>query len=90
MTAFVKAMGGTAWAGSQTQYYETVNGQNIYIQNPTDVFGDLAEAIADAYPAVATDRDDEAEGDAEGEDDGAEDDAAVEGDDGAEDDDNHR
>jgi hypothetical protein len=27
MTAFVKAMGGTAWAGSQTQYYETVNGQ---------------------------------------------------------------
>ena len=26
MTAFVKAMGGTTWAGSQTQYYETVNG----------------------------------------------------------------
>jgi len=39
MTAFVKAMGGTAWAGSQTQYYETVNGQNIYIQNPTNVYG---------------------------------------------------
>jgi len=39
MTAFVKAMGGTAWAGSQTQYYETVNGQNINIQNPTNVFG---------------------------------------------------
>src|SRR5438552_14242500 len=39
MTAFVKAMGGTKWAGSQTQYYETVNGQNIYIQNPTNVFG---------------------------------------------------
>jgi hypothetical protein len=39
MTAFVKAMGGTAWAGSQTQYYETVNGKNIHIQNPTNVFG---------------------------------------------------
>src|SRR5581483_3209676 len=33
MTAFIKAMGGTAWAGSQTQYYETVNGQNVHIQN---------------------------------------------------------
>src|SRR5205823_6313644 len=39
MTAFVNAMGGTKWAGSQTQYYETVNGQNVYIQNPTNVFG---------------------------------------------------
>ena len=39
MTAFIKAMGGTAWAGSQTQYYETVDGQNVYIQNPTNVFG---------------------------------------------------
>ena len=39
MTAFVKAMGGTAWAGSQTQYYETVNGQTINIQNPSDVLG---------------------------------------------------
>ena len=39
MTAFVKAMGGTAWAGVSTQYYETVNGQNVYIQNPTNVFG---------------------------------------------------
>jgi len=39
MTNFVKAMGGTDWAGVSTQYYETVNGQNTYIQNPTDVFG---------------------------------------------------
>jgi serine protease len=39
MTAFVKAMGGTAWAGVSTQYYETANGQNTYITNPTDVFG---------------------------------------------------
>jgi serine protease len=39
MTAFVHAMGGTKWAGVSTQYYETVNGQNVYIQNPADVFG---------------------------------------------------
>jgi serine protease len=39
MTAFIKAMGGTAWAGVSTQYYETVNGQNVHIQNPTNVFG---------------------------------------------------
>ncbi|HZT91858.1 MAG TPA: hypothetical protein VFA05_07460 [Gaiellaceae bacterium] len=39
MTAFIKAMGGTKWAGVSTQYYETVNGQNVYIQNPSNVFG---------------------------------------------------
>src|SRR6266566_5682014 len=39
MTAFVKAMGGTAWAGSQTQYYELDNGQEVHIQNPANVFG---------------------------------------------------
>jgi hypothetical protein len=39
MTAFIKAMGGTSWAGVSTQYYETVNGQNVHIQNPTNVFG---------------------------------------------------
>ena len=37
MTAFISAFGGTAWAGSQTQYYQTVNGQNVYIQNPSNV-----------------------------------------------------
>ena len=37
MTAFIHAFGGTAWAGSQTQYYETVNGQNVNIQNPSNV-----------------------------------------------------
>ena len=51
MTAFVKAMGGTAWAGSQTQYYETVNGQNINIQNPTNVFGG-AETIHHKYEVI--------------------------------------
>src|SRR3954468_16208615 len=39
MTAFVKAVGGTAWAGSQTQYYELDNGQEVHIQNPANVFG---------------------------------------------------
>ena len=39
MTAFIKAMGGTKWAGVSTQFYETVNGQNVYIQNPSNVFG---------------------------------------------------
>jgi serine protease len=39
MTAFAQAMGGTAWAGVSTQYYETVNGQNINIQNPANVLG---------------------------------------------------
>jgi serine protease len=39
MTAFIKAMGGTSWAAVSTQYYETVNGQNVHIQNPTNVFG---------------------------------------------------
>jgi serine protease len=39
MTAFVKAIGGTGWAGVSTQYYETVNGQNIHIQNPSNVYG---------------------------------------------------
>jgi serine protease len=39
MLAFIKAIGGTGWMGSQTQYYETVNGQNVNIQNPSTVFG---------------------------------------------------
>ncbi|MGZ4419556.1 MAG: hypothetical protein ACXVRV_15480, partial [Gaiellaceae bacterium] len=39
MTDFVQAMGGTAWAGVSTQYYETVGGTNVYIENPTNVFG---------------------------------------------------
>ena len=38
MLAFVKALGGTAWAGSQTQYYQTVNGFKEHITNPRDQF----------------------------------------------------
>ncbi|MDX6503707.1 MAG: hypothetical protein QOE29_832 [Gaiellaceae bacterium] len=36
MTAFVKALGGTGWAGSQTQYYQEVGGLRTYITNPHD------------------------------------------------------
>ena len=39
MLAFIKAMGGTAWAGSQTQYYMLQNGQEVHIQNSPNVFG---------------------------------------------------
>src|SRR5260221_5334706 len=38
MTNFVKAMGGTKWAGVSTQFYETDNGQDVFIQNPSNVF----------------------------------------------------
>ncbi|HLY81899.1 MAG TPA: hypothetical protein VKQ71_02880, partial [Acidimicrobiales bacterium] len=34
MADFVDQLGGTQWAGVQTQYYETVGGQQIHIQNP--------------------------------------------------------
>jgi hypothetical protein len=44
----------------------------VRFYDPTDVFGDLAEAIVDAYPAVAGAADgDEDDGDHEGADDGA-------------------
>jgi serine protease len=36
MIDFIGALGGTAWAGSQTQYYETVGGGNNNITNPTN------------------------------------------------------
>lgn len=36
MSDFVSQLGGTKWAGVQTQYYEIVNGQKIQITNPTD------------------------------------------------------
>jgi serine protease len=39
MLAFIKAMGGTAWAGSQTQYYMLQNGQEVHIQNSPNVYG---------------------------------------------------
>ncbi len=39
MTNFVKAFGGTAWSGSQTQYYQTINGWSQHIDNPTNQLG---------------------------------------------------
>ena len=54
--------------------------QLVEFYDPTDVFGDLAEALAEAYPSIASDEDDEpdepaAEGDDAGDDAGS--DAAV-------------
>jgi hypothetical protein len=37
MTNFIAAAGGTAWANVSTQYYETVGGQNVNIQNPSNI-----------------------------------------------------
>lgn len=34
MQKFVSAIGGTPWAGIQSQYYEQVNGRTVYIGNP--------------------------------------------------------
>jgi serine protease len=38
MLAFIKALGGTAWAGSQTQYYQEINGFKEHINNPVNQF----------------------------------------------------
>ena len=37
MIDFLSAMGGTQWAGVAGQYYETVNGTNVDITNPTNI-----------------------------------------------------
>jgi hypothetical protein len=47
--------------------------QIVRYYDPTDVFGDLAEAIADAYPSVAADADDAEDEDDDDDDDDAED-----------------
>jgi serine protease len=40
MTAFIKAIGGTTWAGVQTQYYQTnADGTKTFITNPANQFG---------------------------------------------------
>jgi serine protease len=36
MTAFIQALGGTQWAGVQTQYYQTANGRDTHITNPAN------------------------------------------------------
>ena len=44
----------------------------VEFYDPTDVFGDLADALAEAFPAIAPDLEDEAEGADEAEGDAAE------------------
>jgi serine protease len=39
MQDFVKAIGGTGWTGSQTQYYMLSNGQQVHITNPANQLG---------------------------------------------------
>ena len=39
MQDFVKAIGGTGWTGSQTQYYMLSSGQQVHITNPANQFG---------------------------------------------------
>jgi hypothetical protein len=39
----------------------------VEFYDPTDVFGDIADAVAEAYPAVAPELDDEADDDADDE-----------------------
>jgi hypothetical protein len=34
MTSFVKALGGTSWAGTETQYYQLTGGRQQFITNP--------------------------------------------------------
>lgn len=62
--------GATAWQDISSP------DQIVRYYDPTDVFGDLAEAIADAYPGVASDGGEEAgdaQGDADDEDDAGDD-----------------
>jgi hypothetical protein len=70
--------GGTSWQDISSP------DQIVRYYDPTDIFGDLAEAIADAYPAVATDADQDA---AEAEDSGDESDDEADGDEADGDDD---
>ena len=41
MADFVHQIGGTNWANIQTQYYQTVNGANQHITNPSDQLGGI-------------------------------------------------
>jgi serine protease len=51
MLAFIKAMGGTEWAGTQTQYFETVNGHDNSNPIHNNVSG--LELAQEAQRAVA-------------------------------------
>ena len=69
---------------SDGQWRELTEPEDIVeFYDPTDVFGDLADALAEAFPAVAPDLEGEGEADeAEAGDDEADDDEADEGDEG--------
>jgi hypothetical protein len=54
MADFVSELGGTGWAGVQTQYYETVNGRNINITNPQNQLAGIWVDDADPIPANLT------------------------------------
>ena len=45
----------------------------VQFYDPTDLFGDLAESLADTYPGIAPDEDDEEEAAADGADEGEDD-----------------
>ncbi len=47
----------------------------VEFYDPTDVFGDIADAIAEAYPAVAPELDEEDDGEDEGDEDDEDDEA---------------
>ena len=51
----------------------------VEFYDPTDVFGDVADAVAEAYPAVAPELDDEDEDDDDDDDEGADDIEEIEG-----------
>jgi hypothetical protein len=69
--------GGTSWQDISSP------DQIVRYYDPTDIFGDLAEALADAYPAVAAEAEEDGAGEGEGDE---ADDEADESDDDAEDD----
>lgn len=78
--------------GSEGQWQTLATAEDLVeFYDPTDVFGDLADAIAEAFPSVAPEADEDGEGDddAEGDEDADEDaddaDDADESDDGARD-----
>ena len=71
--------GGTSWQDISSP------DQIVRYYDPTDIFGDLAEALADAYPAVVADADEDA-AEGEGSDDDAEDSEDEPDDDGGNDD----
>jgi hypothetical protein len=54
MADFVHEMGGTKWAGVQTQYYQTVKGVKQFIKNPANQLGGIWVDDADPAAGLAT------------------------------------